>query len=105
MFLEDSVNYAYLMNVLKAMISKAHTLLTIDHLLPHLPQTAMSPTFFDDFRTYCNTEEWLNFMQNYVSEGGGRGWARGWMGVGWGEVDLNTVELLIKDDPDERQSC
>ena len=63
---EDSVNYAYLMNVLKALIGKAHTLLTIDHLLPHLPQTAMSPTFFDDFRTYCSTEEWLNFMHNYV---------------------------------------
>ena len=73
MILEDSVNYVYLMNVLKALISKAHTLLTLDHLLPHLPQTVMSPTFFDDFRTYCNTEEWLTFMQNYVSCSGGGG--------------------------------
>ncbi|XP_076450797.1 neurobeachin-like protein 1 [Babylonia areolata] len=63
---EDSENYTYLMNVLKALIGKAHTLLTIDHLLPHLPHTAMSPTFFDDFRTYCNTEEWLSFMHNYI---------------------------------------
>ena len=37
--------------------------------------------------------------------GWGKGWARGWVGVGWGEVDLNTVELLIKDDSDERPSC
>ncbi|KAK7111968.1 hypothetical protein V1264_011504 [Littorina saxatilis] len=63
---EDLVNYAYLMNVLKALIGRAHTLLTMDHLLPHLPQTAMSPTFFDDFRAYCYTDEWLTFMQNYI---------------------------------------
>lgn len=62
----DSMTYAYLMNMLKALIGKAHTLLTIDHLLPHLSQTAMSPTFFDDFRSYCGMEEWTSFMHNYI---------------------------------------
>ncbi|KAK7507554.1 hypothetical protein BaRGS_00001489, partial [Batillaria attramentaria] len=52
--------------IIKAVDDKAHTLLTIEHLLPHLPQTTMSPTFFDDFRTYCKMEEWSNFMQNYI---------------------------------------
>ncbi|XP_025103761.1 neurobeachin-like protein 1 isoform X2 [Pomacea canaliculata] len=63
---ENGDNYAFLMPVLKALMDKAHALLTIEHLLPNLPQTTRSPTFFDDFHTYCKTEEWNNFMLNYI---------------------------------------
>lgn len=63
---EDTLNYAYLMNVLKALIGRAHTLLTIDHLLPLLPDNAQKPTFFDDFRAFCTAPEWLSLIQNYI---------------------------------------
>lgn len=66
--IENGDNYAFLMPVLKALMDKAHALLTIEHLLPNLPQTTRSPTFFDDFHTYCKTEEWNNFMLNYVCQ-------------------------------------
>jgi hypothetical protein len=65
---EDSMNYAYLMNVLKALINRAHTLLTIDHLLPHLLESIHKPTFFDDFRAYSSAPEWLSLIDNYVSK-------------------------------------
>ena len=65
-FSDDSPNYVYLMNVMKALISKAHTLLGIDHLLPHLIELAASPSFFDYFRSYCTTDNWLSLMASYV---------------------------------------
>ncbi|XP_012936084.1 neurobeachin-like protein 1 [Aplysia californica] len=63
----NSDNYAYLMTVLRALIDKGQELLTISVHLPHLPQTSMSPTFFDDFKTYAYSEEWQQFIKNYIA--------------------------------------
>ncbi|XP_067686159.1 neurobeachin-like protein 1 [Haliotis asinina] len=63
---ENTDNYSFLVPVLKALVDKAHTLLNIEVNLPNLPQTTMSPTFFDDFRSYCHTEEWKTFVTNYI---------------------------------------
>ncbi|GFR76164.1 neurobeachin-like protein 1 [Elysia marginata] len=59
-------NYSYLMPVLRALIDKGEELLTISTQLPHLPQTSMSPTFFDDFKIYTYSEEWQHFISNYI---------------------------------------
>ena len=64
---EKTDNYSYTIPVLKALIEKAEPLLTLDLNLPNLPSTSMSPTFFDDFKTYCVGEEWTLFIDNYVS--------------------------------------
>lgn len=63
----NSDNYSYLMPVLRALIDKGEELLTIQTHLPNLPQTSMSPTFFDDFKMYVDSEEWDQFMCNIVS--------------------------------------
>ncbi|XP_053386541.1 neurobeachin-like protein 1 [Mercenaria mercenaria] len=59
-------NYSFLIPVMKALIDKSYQLLNLDLNLPNLPSTTMSPTFFDDFKTYCKTEEWTTFINNYV---------------------------------------
>ncbi|GFO07271.1 neurobeachin-like protein 1, partial [Plakobranchus ocellatus] len=63
---EGSDNYCYLMPVLRALIDKGEELLTISTQLPHLPKTSMSPTFFDDFKIYAYSEEWQQFLSNYI---------------------------------------
>lgn len=66
LFLAGTDNYSFLIPVMKALIDKSYQLLTLDINLPNLPSTTMSPTFFDDFKTYCRTDEWTNFIENYV---------------------------------------
>jgi hypothetical protein len=51
---------------MKALIDKAYTVLSLDMQLPNLPTLSRSPTFFDDFKTYCFSDEWSVFMENYV---------------------------------------
>ncbi|KAL4217498.1 Neurobeachin-like protein 1 [Mactra antiquata] len=63
---ESTDNYSFLIPVMKALIDKSYQLLTLDLQLPNLPSTTMSPTFFDDFKNYCKTEEWMTFIDNYV---------------------------------------
>ncbi|OWF44124.1 neurobeachin-like protein 1 isoform X3 [Mizuhopecten yessoensis] len=64
---ENTDNYSFLIPVLKALIDKAYDLLNLDLHLPNLPPTARSPTFFDDFRAYCLTDEWTVFVESYVN--------------------------------------
>ncbi|XP_060579246.1 neurobeachin-like protein 1, partial [Ruditapes philippinarum] len=63
---DETDNYSFLIPVMKALIDKSYQLLNLDLNLPNLPSTMMSPTFFDDFKTYCKTEEWTTFIENYV---------------------------------------
>ncbi|XP_076087925.1 neurobeachin-like protein 1 isoform X3 [Mytilus galloprovincialis] len=64
---EKTDNYSFLITVMKALIEKAHTLLSLDMQLPNLPTLSRSPSFFDDFKSYCFSEEWKIFMENYVT--------------------------------------
>ncbi|KAK0040263.1 neurobeachin-like protein 1, partial [Biomphalaria pfeifferi] len=63
---ENSDNFTFLMNVLRALIEKGQELLTTSIHLPHLPKTSMNPSFFDDFKTYVYSEEWQRFISSYV---------------------------------------
>ncbi|XP_060592045.1 neurobeachin-like protein 1, partial [Ruditapes philippinarum] len=63
---DETDNYSFLIPVMKALIDKSYQLLNLDLNLPNLPSTMMSPTFFDDFKTYCKTEEWTTFIENYI---------------------------------------
>ncbi|KAK3083537.1 hypothetical protein FSP39_025014, partial [Pinctada imbricata] len=65
--IKNTDNYSFLIPVLKALIEKGQDLLSLDLLLPSLPTTSRSPTFFDDFKQYCMSEEWKNFIENYVT--------------------------------------
>ena len=62
----DDDHYSFLIPVMKALVEKCADLLNMDTYLPTLPATAQSPTFFDDFKVYCNTDEWRNFMDKQV---------------------------------------
>ncbi|XP_041374666.1 neurobeachin-like protein 1 [Gigantopelta aegis] len=63
---ENTDNYAFVIPVLKALVDKGYVLLNMEVSLPNLPHTSMSPTFFDDFRQYCCSDEWRNFVTNYI---------------------------------------
>lgn len=63
---ESSDTYSFLIPVMKALLDKARSLLNLDLLLPDLPPTSNSPVFFDDFKTYCLSEEWKKFIESYV---------------------------------------
>ena len=65
---DQTDNYNYLIPVMKALIVKAYKLMLLDLNLPSLPSTSLSPTFFDDFKTYCKSEEWNKFIDSYVSK-------------------------------------
>ncbi|XP_078323505.1 neurobeachin-like protein 1 isoform X4 [Crassostrea virginica] len=58
--------YSFLIPVMKALLDKASNLLNLDLLLPDLPPTNHSPAFFDDFKTYCLSKQWTEFIENYV---------------------------------------
>ncbi|KAK2169991.1 hypothetical protein LSH36_5g09019 [Paralvinella palmiformis] len=58
--------YNFLIPIMKALVEKCHDMLDMANLLPSLPSTKLSPTFFDDFKTYCHSEEWRLFMKKQV---------------------------------------
>lgn len=63
---DQTSNYSYLIPVMKALIDKAYQLLNLDINLPNLPSTSTCPTFFEDFKIYCKSEEWTKFISYYV---------------------------------------
>lgn len=64
---DNTDNYSFLIPVMKALIERAFTLLNLEVQLPTLPATTMSPTFFDDFKMYAQSEEWTTFISTQVS--------------------------------------
>ena len=67
MYISDNKDqYNFLMPVMKALIDKCYGLLEIKTYLPNLPNTNNSPSFFDDFKTYCVTDEWKEFVEKHV---------------------------------------
>ncbi|XP_071791552.1 neurobeachin-like protein 1 [Asterias amurensis] len=58
--------YAYLIPLTRAMIEIYHNQLRMPNFLPHLPTTDTSPTFFEDFQTYCLSEEWRIYIDKQV---------------------------------------
>ena len=58
--------YSFLIPVMKALIDKTHDMFEMKKYLPHLPAAHLSPTFFDDFKSYCLSEEWTAFISKVV---------------------------------------
>ncbi|CAH1788242.1 unnamed protein product [Owenia fusiformis] len=59
-------NYQFVIPVMKALIEKSYEVLNMSLHLPSLPPTTMSPTFFDDFKSYSKSEEWRTFISKQI---------------------------------------
>lgn len=58
--------YLFLVPLLRTLLSKVHRLLYMELHLPQLPDTNGSPSFFEDFKIYCNSPEWRVYLDKYV---------------------------------------
>lgn len=65
---QEHETYAYLIPLARAMIEIYREQLKMTNFLPHLPTTDTSPTFFEDFQSYCRSEEWRIYMQKQVRQ-------------------------------------
>lgn len=67
---EKTETYAFLIPLVRTLVSKVYQLLFMNLHLPSLPLTNGSPSFFEDFREYCSSDEWQVYIDKYVSNGG-----------------------------------
>uniref|UniRef100_A0A3Q3EE64 Neurobeachin-like protein 2 n=1 Tax=Labrus bergylta TaxID=56723 RepID=A0A3Q3EE64_9LABR len=58
--------YSFLVPLLRTLLSKVHRLLYMELHLPQLPDTNGSPSFFEDFRLYCDSPEWRVYLDKYI---------------------------------------
>ncbi|XP_071441260.1 neurobeachin-like protein 1 [Hetaerina americana] len=58
--------YSFLIPVVKALLEKLSHALGLEKLLPELPRTQAGPVFFEEFRNYCQCEEWTSFVENTI---------------------------------------
>ena len=52
---------------MKSLIDKCYNLLQMNVQVPNIPFNNISPTFYEDFKDYCKTDEWRIFVQKQVS--------------------------------------
>lgn len=62
----DDQHYAFLIPILKSLIEKSHNLLQMAVHVPNIPSSTICPTFYEDFKDYCKSEEWRGFVDNQV---------------------------------------
>ena len=62
----DDQHYAFLIPILKSLIDKSHNLLQMTVHVPNIPCSTISPTFYEDFKEFCKTDEWRCFVSNKV---------------------------------------
>ncbi|KAG2459435.1 NBEL1 protein, partial [Polypterus senegalus] len=60
--------YSFLIPLIRTLLSKIYELLYMQLHLPGLPNTNGSPSFFEDFREYCGSEEWRIYLDKYVRQ-------------------------------------
>ncbi|KAK0136012.1 Neurobeachin-like protein 1 [Merluccius polli] len=58
--------YAFLVPLMRTLLSKVHRLLYMELHLPQLPDTSGGPTFFEDFQAYCRSPEWRVYLDKYI---------------------------------------
>lgn len=63
----EEERYAFLVPLLRTLLSKVHKLLYMELHLPSLPNCNGSPSFFEDFQLYCSSPEWRVYLDKYVS--------------------------------------
>lgn len=62
----DSEGYSFLMPVLKALLEKSRSILSLDTNVPDLPPTSSGPVFFNDFQMFSGTKQWTLFIEKKV---------------------------------------
>lgn len=67
LFSDDEQHYAFLIPIMKSLIDKCYNLLQMNVQVPNIPFNNISPTFYEDFKEYCKTDEWRIFVQKQVS--------------------------------------
>ncbi len=65
MSLHDA-HYAYLLPVLKSLVDKYYAQLGMHVQVPNIPLSKASDTFYDDFKEYCDCDEWRVFLSKQV---------------------------------------
>ncbi|XP_060137891.1 neurobeachin-like protein 1 [Zootoca vivipara] len=63
---EKTETYSFLIPLVRTLVSKIYELLFMDLHLPSLPSTNGSPSFFEDFQDYCDTEEWQSYIAKFI---------------------------------------
>ena len=59
--------YAFLIPIMKCIIEKSYALLQMNFQIPNIPLTSVTPTFYEDFREYCKTDEWRIFIDKQIT--------------------------------------
>ncbi len=62
----DDQHYAFLIPIMKSLIDKCQSLLLMNVQVPNVPFSNVSPTFYEDFKEYCQGPEWRMFIQRHV---------------------------------------
>ncbi|XP_072473428.1 neurobeachin-like protein 1 isoform X1 [Notamacropus eugenii] len=63
---EQTETYSFLIPLFRTLVSKIYELLFMNLHLPSLPTTNGSPSFFEDFQEYCNSNEWKIYIEKYI---------------------------------------
>nr|XP_054753108.1 neurobeachin-like protein 1 [Lytechinus pictus] len=58
--------FAYMIPLARAMVDKYRDELGMSSFLVNLPSTDTSPTFVEDFKEYCKSEEWRMYIEKQV---------------------------------------
>ncbi|CAF0785781.1 unnamed protein product [Brachionus calyciflorus] len=61
----DEQHYAFLIPIMKCLIEKCYNLIQMNVQVPNIPHN-ITPSFYDDFKEYCKTDEWRIFIRNQV---------------------------------------
>jgi hypothetical protein len=60
----DENHYAFLMPILKGLIEKNFIILQMKSKIPNFPLNRMTNTFYEYFKEYCRSKEWLDFIED-----------------------------------------
>ncbi|XP_053554652.1 neurobeachin-like protein 1 isoform X2 [Bombina bombina] len=63
---EKTETYPFLIPIVRTLVTKIYQLLYMNLHLPSLPSTNGSPSFFEDFQEYCNSDEWRVYIDKYI---------------------------------------
>ncbi|CAM5094801.1 unnamed protein product [Eretmochelys imbricata] len=58
--------FSWLLPIIRTLLDQCYDTLQLQHLLPSLPPTNGSPTFYEDFQLFCTTPEWRAFIEKHV---------------------------------------
>jgi hypothetical protein len=59
--------YAFLIPIMKSLVEKSYDILQMNFKVPNIPLfSAISPSFYEDFKSYCKTDEWRVFIDKHV---------------------------------------